>query len=304
MPHLRTLSEETLRWAAPRVHQEKNTLFPDPKDSPKDSPEDIRQKKEEEWQNMVSTMNQVRRALLDWQPGMSREKIFDQIKAAQGCLHKHFKNGMPDEIKEALLDGIDTSRTFQVTNLRPARRIGPRGEFLTEMVVEILQNKNALPYDPDAKKAEEARRRRAREERKKRGEEEETEEVPFRGGVTLIVSMDDYTVRYAIRKRPDSAAREARQREFLLRAGGHEDGDAAEYSSDGLTPGWYTRQELREKWFTGRTSDREDMRASSCACRRKDMEGDAKKKAEKAAKKAGIPVPNALTEPFALLHQG
>ncbi|HEV7508044.1 MAG TPA: S8 family serine peptidase [Thermoanaerobaculia bacterium] len=282
---VRTLSEESLRWSPPRA--EKTLLFPRDQKIPEE-------------------INLVRRALLEWQPGETREEIFKKINEAQAVLHGYFQDKKLDkETKRLILGGIDTSRSFQVTNLRPARRIGPRGEFLTEMVIEVLQNKNAMPTDPAEHKAEEKRRREARQERKRMGEVEEAEPLPFRGGATLIIGMerDEYIVRYAIYKRPDSASREARQHEFL-RAGGAGSPDAAEYSSDGLPSGWYTRDDVRNEWLKNRVSDLEGMRASSCACRRGRMDGAEKKATEKAAKKAGAPVPTALTEPFALLHRG
>ncbi|HVG10282.1 MAG TPA: S8 family serine peptidase [Thermoanaerobaculia bacterium] len=269
---VRTLSEETLRWTPP--DPQRRCLFSTRKGTSR-------------------VINMVRRALFAWQPGEPRKNIFNAIRNAQEMLHEYFKEMPESATKDAILGGIDTRRSFQVTNLRPARRIGPRGEFLTEMVVEILQTRRVRSPD---KEADETAAEKA----------DDPLDIHFRGGVTLIVGMDqeNYVVRYAIYKRPDSAAREARQRDFLLRAGGGGSPDAAEYSSENLPAGWYTREEVREKWFKGRTSDLEDMRASSCSCRRDKMDEAARKAAEKAAKKGGIPVPNALTEPFALLHRG
>jgi len=123
--------------------------------------------------------------------------------------------------------------------------------------------------------------------------------LPFRGGVTLVVDMDDYHIRYAIYKRSDSVDREQRQVGFLLRAGGGKSADAAEYSSEDLPAGWYTDAAVRKKWMDNRLSDREAMRASSCACRRLDIENAEKK----ARENGGVPVRTPLTEPFALLHQ-
>jgi subtilisin family serine protease len=266
---VRTLSEETLRWTPPEP--QRRSRF-----------------KTDEGSSRV--INMVRRALFAWQPGEPRENIFNAIHDAQEKLHEFFESMPEGRTKDAILGGINTRRSFQVTNLRPARRIGPRGEFRTEMVVEILQTRKATSADEEA---------------------DERLDIPFRGGVTLIVGMDqenNYVVRYAIHKRPDSVSREARQREFLLRAAGGGSPEAAEYSSQNLPAGWFTREEERERWFKDRTNDLEAMRASSCSCRRQKMEEAAEKAAEKvaekAAKKGGMPVPNPLNEPFALLHRG
>ena len=160
------------------------------------------------------------------------------------------------------------------------------------MVIEILQRSDALPFEKEARKKETARRRAAQEERQRLGEAKERDSIPFRGGVTLIVGMDrdEYIVRYAIQKRPDSESRRARQRDFLLRAGAAGSSEVAEYSTDGLPAGWNTQDAVRKGWLAGRTSNLEDMRASSCACRRSRMDGTEKKAA--------------LNEPFALLHRG
>jgi hypothetical protein len=271
---VRTLSQESLRWSPPAGR--KIYLFPELEHA---APE-LREEK-------LQTVAKVRRALLEWRPGEPRKDIFEKIKAAQGELWQYFRNQILDRsTQDILLGGIDPRRSFQVTNLRPARRIGPRGEFLTEMVVEIIQNRNALPYDVEERREELARRRKERQARLKRGEMEIAHRLPFRGGVTLIVSLDDYSVRYAIHKRIDSAAREDRQRAFRAAGGGSE---AAEYSSDGLPAGWLTNADLKAAWLQGRTSNMDDMRASSCACRRTRME---------VARKADI-----ANEPFALLHR-
>jgi hypothetical protein len=253
---VRTLSEETLRWSPP-PQGARTTLQ----------------------RNDLPGFQELRRALFDWQPGRERRKIFERIRDMQAMLHGYLK-GLPEgEDKRALLGGIDTRRSFQVMNLRPARRIGQRGEFRTEMVVEVLQKKN-VPAPVDEATA--------------------AGRMSFRGGVTLIVGLEenDYVVRYAIYKRLDSATREARQRDFLLRAGGGSS-EAAEYSSQGLPEGWLRNEEVRKAWRKERTSSIEDMRASSCSCRRLSMDKAKKKKAAKAK----VPVVSGLSEPFALLHR-
>ncbi len=263
---VRTLSEESLRWSHPNPGND--VLFPSAADS-----------------KTENLLRSVRRALLGWQPGKPRDDIFEQTSIAQGALHDYLEklpsSKEPHELTPLTLlerlSGVDPKRSFQVTNLRPSRRIGPNGEFRTEMVVEIIQNKKG-PIGGGAIPGR---------------------TLPFRGGVTLVVDMDDYRVRYAIYKRSDSVDREQRQVGYLLRAGGGKSADAAEYSSEDLPAGWYTDAAVRKKWMDERLSHREAMRASSCACRRLDIENAEKK----ARANGGIPVRTALTEPFALLHQ-
>ena len=251
---VRTLSEESLRW------------------SPLEG--GIKLASETHFHEKLA---KVGKALLAWAPGKSRRTIFEGILQSQKRLHKFFKHEMSPGVREEVLNGIDTEESFHVTNLRPARRIGPRGEFRTEMVVEVIQTKRVGDDDELGRRP------------------------PFRGGVTLIVSLEDgdYRVRYAIYKRADSANREARQREFQLRAGGHGSGGAAEYSSAGLAPGWWSQQG-REAWLEGRTSRLDDMRASSCGCRRDAMlaaEDKKRKKSFELGQREGG------AEPFALLHR-
>ena len=266
---VRTLSEESLRWSPPPPGRD--VLFPNTGESATEVE--------------LIALRRVRQALLGWQPGKPRQDIFEQTRMAQGALHDYLaKAADPIKLDEKtrqilreLMSGVDPGRPFQVTNLRPSRRIGPHGEFRTEMVVEIIQDKQgpALNEGVPGRK------------------------LPFRGGVTLVVDMDEFKVRYAIYKRPDSVEREARQVDFLLRAGHGKSADAAEYSSENLPAGWFTNAAIRKKWSDDRLRDREAMRASSCACRRVKME-EAEKKA---AARGGIPVLSPLTEPFALLHQ-
>lgn len=261
---VRTLSEESLRWSS----------LPDG-----DRVLELNK-------NEKKRLDQVRAAVLAWQPGETRKSIFERVRDGQKHLHRLFTRMTPAR-RARLLQGIDPdkSKSFQIRNLRPARRIGQRGEFFTEMVVEILQLKR-LDTDLPAGSP------------------------PFRAGLTLIIGMNDgrYEVRYAIYKRADSERRQAQYREQLLRAGGAGRG-AAEYSSQGFPPGWLTDGELAAPWRAGRTSDLDHMRASSCACRRQAMERNDKKTARKKAKakeralEVGIGLRALGDEPFALLHR-
>ncbi|MGC4043426.1 MAG: S8 family serine peptidase [Armatimonas sp.] len=254
---VRTLSEETLRWSPPP--QDINaSLFPRAADSNVESDDD----KDPTTREERRALRLARRLLLKWKPGAPREDIFERTLTAQAKLHDYLKKEQHNKDIQTIFEGIDLSQNFEVTNMRPARRVGPSGEFLTELVVEIIQEQKGqekgLPY-------------------------------PFRGGITLIVSMDDdsFAVRYAIRKRAHNTPRQAEQRTYLLGASADAD-KAAEYSSVNLPADWKAT----------RTYDREGMRASSCNCRAEDIAAALKKKAEKEAKKK-----LETKEPFALLHR-
>jgi len=187
---VRTLSEESLRWRGPK--EADRALFSDA------------DQKGDEFQ---AFSDHIRKAVHGWQPGAEREAVFDEIHNAQAVLYQYFKRLAKDDSgkTQSFLPGIDLGRSFSVANLRPARRIGPNNEFLTELVVEVVQTKKGDDGD-------------------------------FRGGVTLIVGLDDWNVRYAIYKRvvpgtgdgKDVTEREKRQATYQKTAFGVSS-KAAEY---------------------------------------------------------------------------
>lgn len=112
-----------------------------------------------------------------WQPGCPRDEIFDAILAAQAAFHGLLRETQGSGHVD-VIPGLDwrTNARFNVGNLRPARRIGPQGEFRTEMVVEVVQR-----YRPR--------------------DDESAGPVPRRGGATLIIDLRTFEVRYIIYKR-------------------------------------------------------------------------------------------------------
>jgi hypothetical protein len=80
--------------------------------------------------------------------------------------------------REEVLPGLDWRKgaSFSVGNLRPARRVGPQGEFRTEMVVEVVQRYR--PRDDQA-----------------------GQHVPHLGGATVIIDLRTLDIRYIIYKR-------------------------------------------------------------------------------------------------------
>jgi hypothetical protein len=76
-------------------------------------------------------------------------------------------------------------RNFEVHSVRPVRRIGPDGQQLEDLVIEITQS--WLPDDGGAK---------------------------VRGGCTLIVDLEKQVIRYVMRKRVGHPDRLRAQDEF------------------------------------------------------------------------------------------
>jgi hypothetical protein len=117
-------------------------------------------------------------ALDAWQPGRPRDEVFASILRAQGALNVLLKDLQAAHPEDDLIPGLDLrpGASFSVGNLRPARRVGPHGEFRTEMVVDVVQT-----YRPPA--------------------EAPAAGPPFRGGATIIVDLESWAVRYVIYKR-------------------------------------------------------------------------------------------------------
>jgi hypothetical protein len=114
------------------------------------------------------------KALQTWQPGEDRALIFEEIVLAQARLHDLFELLFDLYPDDELLPGISARRGFSIANLRPARRIGPNGEFGVEMVMEIVQEQDDDPNPSPFR---------------------------FRGGATLIIDMRRWDVKYVVYKR-------------------------------------------------------------------------------------------------------
>jgi hypothetical protein len=81
----------------------------------------------------------------------------------------------------------------EVHSVRPARRLGPDGSFVTDVVIELTQRRRE-PYDPTIPEAG---------------------NFLFRGGCTLLIDVKRRKVRYAISKNIAATNRLERQRAFL-----------------------------------------------------------------------------------------
>src|SRR5260370_38301785 len=103
--------------------------------------------------------------------------------------------------------GLDLKKPgakFEVHSLRPARRVGPDGELLVDLVIEITQSKAGY-IDPNV------------QEQVDNGSMNPAPQPDFifRGGCSLLVDPPSLPIRYCIVKNILSQQRLAKQHAFL-----------------------------------------------------------------------------------------
>lgn len=102
-------------------------------------------------------------------------------------------------------DGKGPRPIVQVYSTRAARRAGPDGQELDQLVVQLAQRRAAY-FDPE----EQARADRG----ESRGESKAEPDFWFRGGSTLLIDLKDGRLRNVVRKRIDNDERLAAERLF------------------------------------------------------------------------------------------
>jgi hypothetical protein len=85
----------------------------------------------------------------------------------------------------------------EVHSVRPARRIGPDGQAVTEIVIEITQKRPGYFSDNSAE------------------QDPQNPDFYFRGGCTLLVDPESRNVRYCVVKNINDEQRYERQKQFL-----------------------------------------------------------------------------------------
>jgi hypothetical protein len=168
---VRTLSLESLRWQTP-----------------------------EEGEGDEEMREILRRLASRWGLTGDRKVIFNKARAARKALHDWLSYYRSELKIPTGLDLGDAEAPFEVHSVRPTRRIGPDGQSVVEMVVEITQYRwEALAEGQTVDRAAESH----------------DEGFPFRGGCTLLVDLETGRVRYSIVKDIKNQSRLRRQRAFL-----------------------------------------------------------------------------------------
>ena len=225
---VRNLSIDSLRWAVQPEEKGVPAFLQFVKEVPSIKlPPDLMK------QLGLTQKNWFRDGLLAWDLRSDRENIGNQQHLLRRALHIWIARRK--DLMRGILKGIDLDgMKFEVHSLRPARRVGPDGEQLADMVIEITQQRGEY-IDPAAAGRPDAR-----------------PDFKFRGGATLIVDLETYKIRYYINKSIDSRQRLERQRMFL---GGDDDG-----SLRALYFGSRLQSEMREPFaFLHRASGEEEM---------------------------------------------
>lgn len=135
-----------------------------------------------------------------WRPSGDRAAAHREIQRCGADVHAWFADLVPHMTTEQEAGlGLDLTgqretgvsrgeggrSVFEVHSVRPAQRIGPDGQTVMDLIIEITQQRPA-----------------------------EEGELPFRGGCTLVMDLETAEVRYCIRKDIGSKGRAARQHEY------------------------------------------------------------------------------------------
>lgn len=168
---VRTLSLESLRWSSP-----------------------------EEGSGDEAIRGILHRLANRWYLTSDREVISANARGARYALHDWIAKNRSALKIDTGLDLSDRNATFEVHSARPTRRIGPDGQSVIEMVVEITQCR----WEPLIEGGT-----------IDRAAESHDEGFPFRGGCTLLVDVETGRVRYSIVKDIKNQSRLRRQRAFL-----------------------------------------------------------------------------------------
>jgi hypothetical protein len=178
---VRSLSVDSLRWAEPSGADFQPRAWP--------------------------VLSRLRATVPVWNLTSRRTELYAALTRGRRTLHRLLADIAPREQEFLGLDLRQPDARFEVHSLRPARRVGPDGQSLTDLVIEITQWKAGY-LDPDL------------QERVERGRGTGTDAPPadfaFRGGCTLVVDLETSTLRYCIVKRITNRERLVRQRAFVL----------------------------------------------------------------------------------------
>jgi hypothetical protein len=171
---VRSLSVESMLWEPPPVP------FPTLKTvlAKLDLGWDLRSQREQAWTTARDNARKFREWLVD--PAMVGDIELEVLGLKREPVSGFTLTNAKGEPVACDLHGIE------VHSVRPSRRVGPDGQLLSQLVVEITQSYYATGGRPEV----------------------------YRGGVTLVIDLTKQAVVYLVRKRADQPARISEQQAF------------------------------------------------------------------------------------------
>ena len=188
---VRNLSVESLKWQVP-------------------SDED-----QEKFLQVFQNQRRLTTLTPDWDIDTPHKKIIEDIELSKEIIRKWFTR---EEFKDAakavhLVVDKNTPKSFyrdenempnlEVNSVRPIKRIGPDGQILADLVIEITQSRRGYYKKEDQEEADSG------------AEVPKDPDFVFRGGSTLLVDIKTANVKYYIYKDVDSDKRLEYVREYL-----------------------------------------------------------------------------------------
>lgn len=179
-------------------------------------PENVRSMSEEsliwdsptQWdldQAQFTFVKELRNLIADWDIKIQRSELFEKLRVAGEQTHEVFQRTW--NYKGRFLKGLNilgNDHIFEVHSLRPVRRIGPDGELLTDLLVEITQKRPGF-YSGEFGGLT-------------RNDRKADQDFWYRGGVTILIDMKTTEVRYCIYKNIDSVDRYKKQQQYYADA--------------------------------------------------------------------------------------
>ncbi|MFL6195236.1 MAG: peptidase S8, partial [Thermoanaerobaculia bacterium] len=192
---VRSLSAESLCWAGP--------MGPD----------------EDALRRLLPGVKSLQELRPDWSLSTPRKTAWEEMRKSARAIHTWLQSAKARDLAMhfGLALGANAPRSiprdrsgrplFEVHSVRPARRLGPDGQTLTDLVIEITQKRHAYLN------------RRIQEQVDQGKIEPPPHDFWFRGGCTILIDLDHGEVRYCIGKGIARDPRLAAQREFVRSVG-------------------------------------------------------------------------------------
>src|SRR5262249_18250478 len=115
-----TLSEESLRWHEPTPAEQAR------------------------FRAGLPQAEDFARMMPRWDLASPRETVYQTMRRFQAQLHERLRSSLPGVPEAWRLMGLDPSLDggkFEVHSMRPAHRIGPDGQSIVDLIVEVTQRR-------------------------------------------------------------------------------------------------------------------------------------------------------------------